>query len=408
MISAELDLEKLVQAVNDAATSLCRAKFGAFFYKQTKPDGEALTLYTISGVPREQFSSFPMPRKTGIFGPTFDGKGVVRSDDITQDPRYGKMAPNYGMPAGHLPVRSYLAVPVVARNGEVIGGLFLGHPEAGKFGEREERTVVGLAAQAAVAVDNARLYQNAKDAIAARDDFLSICSHELRTPLTSLKLQTQLSQRVLEKNKIVDPAMDRFKKFLENANGQIDRLVRLVEDMLDIARIRAGKLSLSPERMDLAIMVQEVLERFGPQITANGVKVSLRLDQGVLGTWDRFRLEQVFVNLLTNALKYGAGSAVEITAVNEGGAARLSVRDHGIGIDKANQQRIFERFERAVSKQNISGLGLGLFIVRQIVEAHGGTISVESEPGTGSCFTVDLPLQHLRETPRPKEPFAHA
>lgn len=397
VISAELDLEKLVQAVNDAATSLSRAKFGAFFYNQLKPDGETLTLYTISGVPREKFAHFPMPRNTAIFAPTFNGKGIVRIDDVTKDPRYGKNSPYAGMPEGHLPVRSYLAVPVITRTGEVIGGLFLGHPEPGVFGEREERTVVGLAAQAAVAVDNARLYQNAKDAIAARDDFLSICSHELRTPLTSLRLQTQLSRRSLDKNDSGEIPMDKYRRYLDNANSQIDRLVRLVEDMLDIARIRAGKLSLNAEKVELGSLVEEVMERSAAQIATTGSTVEVKVEKGIFGVWDRFRLEQVFVNLLTNALKYGGGKPIEVSAREEDGAAILKVADHGIGIDKESQHKIFERFERAASKLNISGLGLGLFIVRQIVESHGGTIRVESEPGQGSCFTVTLPLHFLAE-----------
>ncbi len=164
LLSSELDLEKLVQGVTDEATALTGARFGAFFYNVEVPDSEtgAYTLYTISGVPREAFSKFPMPRATEIFGPTFRAEGPVRSDDVRRDPRYGKNAPYRGMPEGHLPVASYLAVPVVSRSGEAIGGLFFGHPEPGVFGEREERLAVGLAAQAAIAIDNARLFESVR------------------------------------------------------------------------------------------------------------------------------------------------------------------------------------------------------------------------------------------------------
>nr|MDQ3746496.1 GAF domain-containing protein [Acidobacteriota bacterium] len=167
-LTRELDVQRLVQTVTDEATALTRAQFGAFFYNVLNERGESYTLYTISGVPRENFSKFPMPRNTHVFDPTFRGAGTVRSDDITKDPRYGKNAPYYGMPEGHLPVRSYLAVPVMSRSGEVLGGLFFGHSRPGVFTARHEELLVGIAAQAAVAIDNARLYQAAQREIVER------------------------------------------------------------------------------------------------------------------------------------------------------------------------------------------------------------------------------------------------
>ena len=169
-IGAELDLERLVQIVTDAGVELSGAQFGAFFYNVTREDGEAYTLYTLSGAPREAFAKFPMPRNTQIFEPTFRGTGPVRSPDILADPRYGKMEPYRGMPPGHLPVRSYLAVPVLSRGGEVLGGLFFGHAQPAMFSARAERILMGLAAQAAVAIDNARLYQTSVREVAARKD----------------------------------------------------------------------------------------------------------------------------------------------------------------------------------------------------------------------------------------------
>ena len=169
-IGAELDLERLVQIVTDAGVELSGAQFGAFFYNVTREDGEAYTLYTLSGAPREAFAKFPMPRNTQIFEPTFRGTGPVRSPDILADPRYGKMEPYRGMPPGHLPVRSYLAVPVLSRGGEVLGGLFFGHAQPAMFNARAERILMGLAAQAAVAIDNARLYQTSVREVAARKD----------------------------------------------------------------------------------------------------------------------------------------------------------------------------------------------------------------------------------------------
>ena len=167
-VAAELDLTRAVQTVTDAATQLTGAAFGAFFYNVLDTNGESYMLYTLSGVPREAFAKFPMPRNTGVFGPTFRGEGIVRSDDIRQDPRYGKNAPHNGMPQGHLPVASYLAAPVVSRSGEVVGGLFFGHPQVGVFNQRAEQILVGIAAQAAIAIDNGRLYQAAQREIEER------------------------------------------------------------------------------------------------------------------------------------------------------------------------------------------------------------------------------------------------
>jgi PAS domain S-box-containing protein len=163
VLSAELDLQKLVQFVTDAATEISGAEFGSFFYNLQDERGESYTLYTLSGVPLEAFSRFPMPRNTDLFGPTFRGEGIVRIDDVHNDPRYGHNDPHYGMPQGHLPVTSYLAVPVISRSRKVLGGLFFGHSAAGVFTERHERIVEGLAAQAAVALDNAHLYREAHD-----------------------------------------------------------------------------------------------------------------------------------------------------------------------------------------------------------------------------------------------------
>lgn len=167
-VAAELDLETVVGMVTDAGVELTGAQFGAFFYNVIDRSGESYMLYALSGVDRSAFETYPMPRNTAVFGPTFRGEGVVRSDDIMADPRYGRSEPYRGMPPGHLPVRSYLAVPVISRSGEVIGGLFFGHPETGRFDERHERLMAGLAAQAAVAIDNARLYQEAQREIEER------------------------------------------------------------------------------------------------------------------------------------------------------------------------------------------------------------------------------------------------
>jgi len=180
VFAAELNLEKLVQAVTDASTQLTGAEFGAFFYNVLDAKGESYTLYTLSGAPRSAFEKFPMPRNTPVFGPTFHGEGVVRSDNIREDPRYGQLEPYHGMPPGHLPVTSYLAVPVISRSGDVLGGLFFGHSLPAQFSQNSEELLVGLAAQAAIAIDNARLYRTELDARESLEARLEAHSTELR------------------------------------------------------------------------------------------------------------------------------------------------------------------------------------------------------------------------------------
>lgn len=388
-LAAELDVEKLVQQVTDAATQVARAEFGAFFYNLVNEQGESYTLYAISGVPREKFSSFPMPRNTAIFAPTFAGTAIVRSDNITLDPRYGKNAPYAGMPTGHLPVTSYMAVPVISRSGEVLGGLFLGHSKPAIFTERDERIVAGLASQAAIAMDNARLFERANRAIRVRDEFLSISSHELRTPLTPLKMQIQGIRRYLEKGTLSD---DQLKKMLEISEKQVNRLTALIEDLLDVSRISAGKLNLNREELDASEVVKEVVERYQPQLQSVKCEVRLQLVPSLPASLDRLRFEQVVINLLTNSMKYAAGKPIHVSLAKESGALVLKVVDQGMGISVEDQKRIFGRFERVFSTDHYGGLGLGLFIVNQIVNAHGGSIAVESEAGRGASFTVRIPF----------------
>ena len=186
-VASTLDRSQIVSAVTDGATELTGAEFGAFFYNETDPtSGESYLLYTLSGAPKEAFDKFPHPRATAIFGPTFRGEQVIRLDDVTKDARYGQSAPFYGMPKGHLPVRSYLAVPVRSRTGGVLGGLFFGHSAPGRFTEQHEEIAAGIAAWASMALENARLYGESQEVSRVKDEFLATLSHELRTPLNAI------------------------------------------------------------------------------------------------------------------------------------------------------------------------------------------------------------------------------
>jgi hypothetical protein len=210
-LTAQLDINRLVQDATDAATTATGAQFGAFFYNLVDEAGEYYTLYTLSGVPREAFSRFPMPRNTAVFAPTFDGDGTVRSDDITADPRFGHNAPYHGMPEGHLPVRSYLAVPVVSpTSGDVLGGFFFGHPGTGRFTERHEYLAEGIAGYAAIAMDNARLYDRERH------------------------LATELSRSMLPATPEI-PGLDLVTRYLPAATG-----VKIGGDWFDVIRLASG------------------------------------------------------------------------------------------------------------------------------------------------------------------------
>ncbi|MDQ4075751.1 MAG: GAF domain-containing protein [Chloroflexota bacterium] len=390
-MAAELDLQKLVQVVTDGATDLTGAAFGAFFYNVTNEKGETYSLYTLSGAPPEAFAHFPMPRNTAIFGPTFHGEAAIRLDDVTQDPRYGQNPPYHGMPEGHLPVKSYLAAPVISRRGEVLGGLFLGHPEPAVFTRREEQLLHSFAAHAAVAIDNARLYEEAQEAVRLRDLFLSIASHELRTPLTTILGLTELLER---RARAGEALPRRIRKAFEMIHKQAQRLNQLVELLLDVSRIEADGLALEQKPFDLISLVQKEVESTWPILEQHQVMFS-NPQESLVVLGDEVRLEQVFQNLLQNAIKYSPdGGVINVQLARNDEFAVLAVSDEGIGIPPGSETDIFNRFYRAknVKSNNISGLGLGLYLAKEIVLHHGGTIRAFNKQGRGATFEVQLPL----------------
>ncbi len=404
VISAELDLHRMVQAVTDAATELTGARFGSFFYNVLNEEGASYTLYTLSGVPREAFAHFPMPRATDLFGPTFRGEGVVRISDVKLDPRYGKNSPYYGMPEGHLPVVSYLAVPVVSRSGEVLGGLFFGAPEPGLFTEQHARIVEGLAAQAAVAMDNARLYESAQRARAEaerlyreaqessrlKDEFLATVSHELRTPLTAILGWAHM----LRTGQFNDESARRaFETVERNARAQ----AQLIDDLLDVSRIITGKLRIDVRPVDPNSFIEAAVEAVRPAAEAKGVRLQKVLDTGsVTVSGDPVRLQQVVWNLLSNAIKFTPrGGRVQVRLERVNSHVEVSVSDTGSGIPADFLPHVFDRFRQADQKttRQHGGMGLGLAIVRHLVELHGGTVRAESAgEGQGATFTVLLPV----------------
>lgn len=230
-------------------------------------------------------------------------------------------------------------------------------------------------------------------ALRSRDEFLSICSHELKTPLTSLKMQIQINQRLRErKGDDVAFSRENMEKFVSHADRSVERIIHLVNDMLDISRVATGRLSLNLEKVQLDSLVTDVVERLKIFMEMAGCTVKISEAENIIGLWDKFRIEQVVTNLLTNAAKYAPENPVEISVMKNGLYGVIKVKDNGPGISDNDQKRIFERFERAAGNSSVSGLGLGLYISKEIIELHQGKISVESKPGHGTTFTVKLPL----------------
>jgi len=435
-VAGDLDLERLVQTVTDAAVEVTGAQFGAFFYNVVDAAGERYTLYTLSGAPREAFSRFPMPRNTAVFGPTFAGEAVVRSHDITADPRYGRSAPYHGMPAGHLPVRSYLAASVRSRSGEVLGGLFFGHPQPGVFGELAEARVVGLASQAAVAIDNARLFQAAEHELGRR----RVAEAELQA--LNERLEERVAEEIAERAKAEEALRQAqkmeaigqltggvahdFNNLLTIIIGGLDtirrskpaddaRIQRSAEMALQGAQ-RAASLTdrllafsrrqpLAPARLDLNLLVRDMTEllhrTLGEQIEMEGV-LAPRL-------WaieaDQNQLENAILNLAVNArdaMPEGGRLTIETanTALDESYAATdaevipgqyvmIAVSDTGRGMPPETAARVFEPF--FTTKEAGKDTGLGLSMVYGFVKQSGGHVTVYSEEGRGTSVKLYFP-----------------
>ncbi|MEW6056273.1 MAG: ATP-binding protein [Bdellovibrionota bacterium] len=291
-----------------------------------------------------------------------------------------------------LGMKSAMVVPLKSRN-LTLGAITLIAAESGRqYTEADLRVAEELAYRAGTAVENALLYKKAQASIQARDEFLSIASHELKTPITSLRMQLEMTKRKLGLRGKEALSLEKLERVFSMSCKQVERLTTLVDDMLDISRIQAGKLNLELDEVNLSALVRELYERFQDQFDTAQCQVTLELDEPVIGRWDHNRIEQVAVNLFTNALKYAAGKPIEISVRRSPSSAQIIVKDSGPGIPKEKQSLIFERFERATTSRSIAGLGLGLFIVKQIVEAHNGGIRLESAKGEGAKFTVELPL----------------
>ncbi|HEY5101158.1 MAG TPA: ATP-binding protein, partial [Steroidobacteraceae bacterium] len=403
-IAAQLNLQTLLPSVTDAATKLSAAEFGAFCDNVIVRRADANSLHTRSRAAREAFEQLGLPRNTPIFNPTFRGERVVRLADITRDPDYASSAANAGAPTL---IRSYLAVPVISRSSEVIGGLFFGHSQPNMFSARTERLILGVAAQAAVAIDNARLYEGAQAQIARReqaeaalretdrrkDEFLATLAHELRNPLAPIRQAALISK--------MPSATEAQKRWSHDViSRQVQHMSLLLDDLLDVSRITRGTLQLRKQATELASVIDAAVETARPTLDAkrHHFTVDLCPEQTYFSA-DPMRIAQILSNLLTNAAKYtDPEGTIRLVARRSTDSVTIQVIDNGIGIADEALPRIFQMFSQVAATHDRSdgGLGIGLALAKGLIELHGGRIEAKSAGlGQGSEFTVSLPIGAL-------------
>jgi PAS domain S-box-containing protein len=407
-LATELDLNKIVQIITDAGTRAIRAQFGAFLQGTfTGENGPSANLDTFSGASREALEKFSQPHTKEILDKTFRGAGIIRLDDARQDPRFVTTTTGEDRPVRDLPVASYLAVPVVARSGEVLGGLFFGHGEPGVFKEHDEKIVVALASQAAAAMNTARLYLAeqqarglAEEANQIKDDFLAALSHELRTPLTPvLAILSSISE-----DTSLPPGLAAD---LEIVRRNVELETRLIDDLLDLTRITRGKLELHREPVAIRQLIESAINTCLPDLRAKQFTVIRDLERPEQTVFvDSARITQVLWNLLKNSIKFtpeGGTITVRSRTIpdDDGGQITIAIEDSGMGIEPDRLEHVFDAFEQGGRKitQQFGGLGLGLAISKAIAEAHRGTVLGASEgPGRGSTFSLVLPLGSIEPT----------
>lgn len=383
-VAAELDLRNLVQTLTDEATSLCRAEFGSFFYNVTNEAGESYTLYTLSGAPPEAFSSFPMPRNTHVFGPTFRGEGIVRSDDITRDPRYGKNPPYNGMPKGHLPVRSYLAVPVVSRTGEVLGGLFFGHSQKGIFTERDERIIASVAAQAAIAVDNARLFAEAQNEIVVRtraeEDLRAQEARILDLNERLRRAMVETHHRVKNNLQVVAAMVDMLTLDYDESVpvGEAKRIGSHVQTLAAVHDLLTQEAKEDPQADSLS--ARRILEKLIPLVRESviGRDIVAEMEDARLSPRQATSLALVANEVISNAAKHGRGR-IDV---------QFTVRDHHATFAVADEG---EGFAPGFDPSKVDTTGMTL-IDRLSRWDLGGVVAFTNRPSGGAVVTVTIPL----------------
>ena len=302
-----------------------------------------------------------------------------------------------------LGARSYMCVPLTAR-GDTFGAVsFVSVTPGRNYGRADLALAEELVRRAGLALDNARLFSRAQEALKARDEFLSMASHDLRSPLTSLRLQLQAVRKEMQQGG-GPRSPDRLATRVESMVRQTDRMLHMMDALMDISQMTAGRLELKRQRLDLVELVRESVSTLDEELRQSGVEIRVQAQGPVDGSWDRLRLGQVVDNLLSNAVKYGKGRPVDLRVSTDGTVAKLVVSDQGVGIAPEDQERLFDRFERVRLNKDVMGHGVGLWIVRRVVEAHGGSVTVESRLGEGASFIVQLPARSQADREKDPEP----
>jgi signal transduction histidine kinase len=391
-ISGEVLLDRLLGKLMEVCLAAAGAQRGAFILEEEQgPHVRAMgTVAEPAVLLRSPLASSPHVPRTLIEQVRRSGQVLVLADATQQ----GGPAEDPYLSAQR--IRSVLALPI-SRQGKLVGVLYVENNLATRvFTPDRVQLLQLLSSLIAISLENSLLFEaltgqveERKEAVRLRDEFLSIASHELNTPMTSLALTLGALASAPE-DRPLEPAT--AAKLTSIAQAQTRRMISLIQELLDATRIDRGSFAINTEPVELTALVQEAVTRFQPELERARCQVILDLDGPIWGRWDPLRIDQVVLNLLSNATKFGAGRPIEIRVGQTVQGAWLSVGDQGIGVDPAAQERIFERFGRAVSAQHYGGLGLGLYICRRIVESHGGSIVVSSEPGQGATFRVTLPL----------------
>ena len=391
-LSAELDQDKLLKTITDTCTEITGAEFGAFFYNGVNETEESFKLSTLSGPSRKIFSTFPMPGSAKVFAPTFEDKETIRSDDVTQDERYGLNTYFKGRYKKQLPVKSYLAVPVVSRQGHVIGGLFFGHPQPGKFSKSSEDIIRAIAAQSAIAIDNSQLFDdlNTKNTELQQintelDNFVYSASHDLKAPVLNVEGLVYALKSALEGNK-----PERIPLMLNMMETSVLKFKDTIHALTEVARTNknldeeAAVIDVEEVLKDVCLSIHDLIQNSGARIVSD---ISCRHIR-----FPKANMTSVLQNLLVNAINYRSPDRLPLVSFScrqQNGQLLIQVKDNGMGIPANQMSKIFIMFKRYHT--HIEGSGVGLYLVKRIIENFGGTISVDSEIGQGTTFTISLP-----------------
>ncbi len=382
-MSRKMDVQAVVQQVTTATTQLSGAEVGIFVYKVTSGEREDYDVAAVSGILPDHFKTSLEPEFIENFQPVMEAAQVIRTRDVNEDERFN--ADFSSLLSLKLGLRSVLAVPVVTASGTVIGGLLLGHSRPKRFNVEQEDLVTNIAAQAAISIDNSKLFEQVKALSDKKDEFIALASHELRTPLTTINGYLQMLGK-MKKDQMSE-------LFLNKSLYQVRKLNTLVEDLLNMSRIEAGKLNFNTEDFDLCPFLKDLTETFAYTSKTHKLICSVP-NQPIMIHADRQRIEQAVNNLLSNAVKYSpkADKVYVSLKVTDGVEAEISIKDEGIGMTREQQKKLFSRFYRAENQKGISGLGLGLYLTKQIIDRHQGSINLISDAGKGSEFTIVLPI----------------